>query len=134
MTDLIWQPEFCAANDFKVYLNSNFARRMITAHVSQERQKKMNEMANDDLIRFNISWRNPFLFHESSGFISQFYLGRNGAWLSTDHQNISSLLTDSASSRPIEYHSHNVDLRDEAYVLIRLFDKWIHYAEALIAK
>lgn len=131
---LIWQPEFCSGYDFKVYLDQDFARKMINAHVPTSNQSRINELANEDLKRFSINWENPYLFHDESGFISQFYIGRNGVWLSTSHQNISDLLKGEHMEKPIEYDSHNVDLRDEAYVLMYLFDKWIKYADAIQVK
>jgi|SRR3989344_4801627 len=131
MEKLIWTPRLYGNCDFGIYLNRNFATEMIQSKVSAERQMRMNELANKELKRLNINWSNPYIFYENSCFISQFYIGQNGVWLSTTHQEISNVLSGRESSEPIEYNSHNVDISKQAYTLMVLFDKWIEYASVL---
>ena len=134
MEKLIWQPVLNQGAEFSVYLDQEFARRMIKSPASEQMRRRMNELANEDLKRFSIGWREPYLFHEGSAFISQFYIGRNGVWLSIDDNSIKQLQGDSVLTNPVEYHSHNVDMREESYVLMYLFDKWIRYADILSEK
>ena len=81
--------------------------------------------------RFGINWRNPYTFYKDSCFISQFYIGQNGVWLSTNYQNIDELLNEKESLEPIKYHSHNVDIPEQAYVLMSLFSQWVEFSEAI---
>ena len=128
---LIWQPRFYAEYDFEVYLDRDFARTMIQAKIAPERQKITNELANEELKKLGIHWSNPYDFYEDTGFIRQFYIGQNGVWLSTNHRNIDELLEGAESHELIKYDSHNVDTSRQAYVLMRIFDKWVAYADAM---
>lgn len=130
MDKTIWTPRLYGSCDFGIYLDRDFAREMIQSKVSNERQTRMNELANEELKRLGTNWLNPYTFHKDSCFISQFYIGQNGVWLSTNHQTIDDLLNGKESSKPIEYNSHNVDVPSQSYVLMRLFDQWIEYADA----
>ena len=131
MDKIIWQPHFGSRYDFSVDLNRTFAKEMIEARIPLERQLKMNELANEDLKRLDRYWLNPYTFHKDSGFVSQFYIGNNGVWLSTDNDEINSLVRNETLGKPIEYHSHNIDTPKEAYILMVLFDTWAKYAEIL---
>ncbi len=130
MKKIIWQPsEFSADSyDFVVSLDGDFARDIIQIKISDEKQKRVNELGNEELKKAGINWLNPYTLYEQSGFVSQIYLGNNGVWLATSHNNIESLLKKS-NSRDIEYHSHNVDTPKEAHVLMLLFNKWIELSE-----
>ena len=130
MDKTIWTPYLHGSCDFEVYLDRDFAREMIQSKVSNERQKRMNQLANEELKRLGTNWSTPYIFHEDSCFILEFHIGQNGVWLSTTHQTIDDLLNGKESSKPIEYDSHNVDVSSQAYVLMRLFDKCIEYADA----
>jgi len=132
MDNLIWQPKFCNAYDFKIYLEPEFALEMVQSRVNRDVQSRMNELADVDLKKFSINWQDPYLFHEETGLVTQICLGRNGVWLATKHQNITDLLNHT-SDKLIEYDSHNVDFMNEAYTLMFLFDKWINYAHIIIS-
>jgi hypothetical protein len=131
MDKTIWTPRFYGSCDFGVYLDRDFARDMIRSKIPNERQGRMNELANEELKRLGTNWSNPYTFYEDSCFISQFYIGQNGVCLSTNHQTIGDLLNGREFSKPIEYNSHNVDVPKQVYVLMLLFDKWIEYADTL---
>ena len=131
MEKTIWTPRLYGYCNFGVYLDRDFAKEMIQAKLSNKRQRRMNELANEELKRLRTNWSDPYTFHEASCFISQFYIGQNGVWLSTNHQTINDLINEKESSKPIEYSSHNVDFPSQAYILMRLFDKWIEYANVL---
>lgn len=130
MEKTIWTPRLYGYCDFGVYLDEDFARDLIQSKVPDERQRRMNELANEELKTMGEYWLSPYTFHEDSCFISQIYIGQNGVWLSTNYQTIDELLKGKESSKPIEYTSHNVDSPKQAYVLMRLFDKWVEYADA----
>lgn len=130
MEKIIWAPRLYGRCDFGIYLDRDFAKDMIKSKIPIKRQNHMNELANEELNRFGINWLNPYTFHKDSCFITQFYLGQNGVWLSTDYQIIENLLEEKESSKLISYHSHNTDTSKQAYVLMALFDKWIEYSDA----
>jgi len=126
----IWTPRLYGRCDFGIYLDEDFAKEMIQSYISTERQNKMNELGNDELKIFEINWLNPYMFYKNSCFITQFYIGQDGAWLSTNHQSVDELIR-GESYKPIQYNSHNIDTTKQAYVLMRLFDKWIEYSDVL---
>ena len=128
--DILWTPDFYGRCDFGVNLNRDFAREMIEAKVSNEKQIMMNDVANGKLKELGKTWLNPYRFHENSCFLSQIYLGENGVWLATDRQNIESLLVESKLEKAIEYSSHNVDRPAQACTLMVLFGTWVEYADA----
>jgi len=130
MNKLIWQPSLTNRYDFVIYLDFGFALEMIRTQIPAERQRRLNEIANDEIKQMGNNWRDPYTFHKSSCFISQVYIGNNGVWLSSNHQEIDRLLR-GRESKPIEYYSHNVDSSKEAYILMALFDRWISLSDAL---
>ena len=134
MKDIVWQ--FVRNNDyeFKVLLDRDFAKIMVTAEISPDYQKRLNELATEELKRLGINWISPYTFHANSGFISQIYLGQNGVWLSANHQNIESILKNEKTSEPIEYYSHNVDTSKQAFGLMAMMALWVHYSDVIIKK
>ncbi len=97
--------------------------------ISPERQQAMNNVGNEVLMGLGDDWRNPYTFQQDSCLVTQAYLGQNGVWLATDITR--NELLNEKSSKPIEYHSHNVDTPKQAYTLMALFGKWIEYADIL---
>ena len=74
MSEIIWQPDFCADHNFRIVLNPRFASDMAISMVSKARQDKMNEIACNHLERmYGVVWREPYTFHGGSGLISQIY-------------------------------------------------------------
>ncbi len=130
MEKTIWTPSLYGRCDFGIYLDRNFAKEMVKSKVPIKKQNRMNELANEELKRFGINWLNPYTFQKDSCFITQFYIGQNGVWLSTDHLTIENLLKEKESSKLIEYNSHNTDTSKQAYILMLLFDTWVRYADA----
>lgn len=131
MEKAIWTPDLYGKYDFGIYLDRKFALEMINSIIPGERQKSMNELATEELKRLGVKWPNPYTFCNNSCFITQFYIGDNGVWLSTNHTNISDLLSGRESSELVEYHSHNVDTPYQTYILMLLFNKWIDFSDAL---
>jgi len=129
MEKTIWTPCFSAKYDFAVSLNRDFAREMIQVEIPSERQQAMNNVGNEVLQGLGDDWRNPYTFYNNSCLVSQVYLGQNGVWLATDITPYE--LLKEKSSKPIGYHSHNVDTSKQAYTLLALFGKWIEYADIL---
>ncbi len=129
---VIWQPEFFSGFDFGISLDYSFAREMIISKFSPAKRDKINGLGNEELKRFKVFWKNPYLFHEDTCFLSQVYIGENGKWLSTDYRTIENLLGKEQQSEPIKFHSHNMDNYKEAYVLMKLFNQWVHYSDILI--
>ncbi len=134
MEKIIWTPCLYGKSDFKIYLDKNFAKEMIQSKIPIERQTNMNKLANEELKRLETNWLNPYNFYEDSCLITQIYIGQDGVWLSTNRQVIDNLLKEEKFFEPIEYNSHNTDTTKQAYVLIKLFNKWIDYSDALKAK
>ncbi len=130
MERTLWTPQFSAKYDFAVFLDRGFAREMIQAKIPQNRQEAMNTVGNEVLRGLETHWQNPYSFHNNSCFVTQVYLGQNGVWLAADIT-LDELLKIEKPSRPIEYHSHNVDNFKQAYTLMALFGKWIEYADIL---
>ena len=129
MTKIIWQPHFGPKYDFSINLDRIFAQEMIDARIPPERQFRMNQLANEQLKRLSRDWLDPYTFHENSCFVTQFYIGNNGVWLASD--GIDDLIKHREFKKPIEYHSHNVDTPNQAYILMALFDTWVEYADVL---
>ena len=68
----------------------------------------------------------PLDFFEDSLLVMGFYLHRgNGLWLSAGRSQIENL--DENSKDNLDYSSHNVDSTKEAYSLIALYERWVHY-------
>ncbi len=128
MERTLWTPRFSTKYDFSVSLDRDFAREMIQAQIPPNRQEAMNNLGDEVLRGLETHWSNPYTFHKESCFINQIYLGQNGVWLATD-TTLDEVLE--RSSKPIEYHSHNVDNSKQAYTLMTLFGKWIEYADIL---
>ena len=128
---IIWMPEFYDNCDFGIYLNRNFAKEMIKSKIPTERQTIMNKLATQELKRRKVNWINPYSFHEDTAFIHQIYIGQNGVWLSTNHQDISELISETKSSKQIKYESHNVDFPEQNYILMSLFNQWVEYSDAI---
>ena len=131
MEKIIWTPDLYGGCDFKVYLDKEFAKEMIQSKIPNGKQIRMNELANEELKRLRINWSNPYSFYTDSCFITQFYIGQDGVWLSTNYQTIEDLINRKESSKIVEYNSHNVDTPSQAYVLMVSFDKWVQYADEL---
>jgi len=129
--EIIYRPEFSEGYDFNIWLDKRFAKKMIGSHSPKEYLKRMNELGNEELKKFRIFYRDPYSFYNDSGMITQIYVGNNGVWLSTDNAELFRLGGNVVFDRPIEFHSHNVRHQVEAYVLLRLFDKWVQYSECL---
>ncbi len=129
MERTLWTPHFSAKYDFMVYLDRHFAREMIQSKIPSERQGAMNNLGNEVLKDLDTNWLNPYTFYRKSCFVNQFYLGQNGVWLAADIT--LNELVRGKSTKPIEYHSHNVDTPKQAHALLTLFDRWVQYAEIL---
>ena len=78
MERTIWTPHFCSEKDFKVYLDSGFAKEVMQSKIPNEMQKGMNELGNEELKRLGVNWLNPYEFYEDSCFVTQFNIGQNG--------------------------------------------------------
>ena len=130
MKKLIWQPLITTKYDFAVFLDRDYAHQLITSKIPEDSQKRMNELANDNLISLGINWKNPYTFHDDSCLVSQMYIGNNGVWLATTIGSIEGLLR--GEEKTLEYHSHNVDTSRESHALLMLFDLWIRYADVLM--
>ena len=110
-------------------------KEMFDAKLDPERERAFNNLADEMLKRrFDISWPESFQFHEDTAFVSGFYLGRNGLWLSTNYTNIESLEKGENKKDPIEYFAHNADIMKESYALMALVDMWVQYSESLKEK
>ena len=131
MSSVLWQPSFSLGYNFNVLLDRDFARAMATAAIGPAKQQKMNELGSEELQRLGTVWPDPFIFHQESALVTQFYLGQNGVWLALDDPGS---LTDELYSKPIEYHSHNVDTTKQVFDLQYLFDVWVKYADILKEK
>ncbi len=131
MEKTIWTPCLCGRYDFEVYLDTGFARDMIRSRIPIEKQTRMNELANEELKILKTNWLNPYTFYKDSFFITQFYIGQNGVWLSIDDQSIGDLLSEKESLKTIKYASHNIDTPKQFYILMTLFDKWVKYADTI---
>ena len=131
---LIWQPELLIPQcGFKVFLDGEFAKEMLKHPLSGENQKRMNELGKEKAKKWRFDWAEPYNFFNNSCLIQQVYLGRNGLWLSTSCSGLEGLSKekDSKPSKPIEYDAHNVDIPENAYALMYLFNQWIEYTDIL---
>ena len=132
---IIWQPEFGAEYGFAVSLDNGVAMDFIKAKIPAERQKRMNELAREDILKkITRIAPNPYIFYEDSALITGVYLGNGGVWLATDIGSIESLLREEKTSGHIEYHSHNVVHLQDAFTLLKLFGLWASYYEIMTGK
>jgi len=83
---LIWQSSgiYQPSYDFNILVDKDFVQKMRSAQVPSEKQKRMNELCSETLKRFNYTNHSPLIFHENSGLVTQFSLGREGRWLKID--------------------------------------------------
>jgi hypothetical protein len=132
MNKIIWQPKnvYLPSYEFNISLDRTFAKEMLAAKIPREKQKRMNELALETLIRQGFNWPGPLTFYEDRGLVTQFYIGRNGVWLATNCENINSLFKKD-ENKHIKYYSHNVDNSSQAYALMALVDQWVEYSDVL---
>ena len=134
MDGIVWQPFglWGRNQDFGVLMDECFAREMISLKIPEERQGRMNEMANEELRRRGVNWKNPYQFHKDTAFIEQIYLGQNGVWLAIEsYTTRADLLKDKEIGKHIIYYSHNVDTSKQRNDLLNLMDLWVHYSDAI---
>ncbi|MBI2110005.1 hypothetical protein HYT58_02430 [Candidatus Woesearchaeota archaeon] len=131
MDKIVWQPIALhqPSYEFGIILDETFAKEMVKTNLSQESQRRMNDLGTEVITRFGHNWTIPYIFHENTAFVSQFSLGVNGVWLALD--NWYDLLKIPENKDPIKYSSHNVDTSSQAYSLMALVDFWVEYAETL---
>jgi len=128
MEKIIWQPSL-GYYEFNISLDKDFARDMLLAKIPAKNQDALNQVANRELERLKIGWKNPYSFHEDSCFVKQIYIGSNGVGLSTNHQTINNLLKNGADK--VKYYSHNVDYTSQQHALMILFEKWVDYSDVI---
>ncbi len=134
MDKLLWTPDLYGTCDFGIHLNRDFAREMILSKILPEKQKRINELASEELKRLGISWISPYAFHQDSGFINRFYIGQD-ARLTANHQDIIDILQNKEpDKKTIIYNSYNVDNQSQAYALIKLFNMWIDFSDVIRGK
>lgn len=132
---IIWQPSFCQGkNDFKISLDLNFARKMITAPIPIKNQENLNRMVNERLEEWKLACMDPYHFYKDTAFVDEIHIGGNGRWLATDHPSKQSLLRKDKYQERFEYYSHNIDTSFDAIALLSLFDIWVQYSEILKGK
>ena len=91
----------------------------------------MNQFGAEKLKEKGVNWPTPYLFHEDTYLIKQYYIGGNGRWLSLSRETIDRLIRNDASSFDVKYDSHNVDSSKDAHTLLVLFDMWVSYADTI---
>lgn len=128
MDKIVWQPEFYSGCEFKVFVDNDFAMKMLGITMSREQQNRMNELAKEKLESRGIKWPAPYSFHENTAFIHQIYIGGNGKWLSTNMPDLERRIKAGGLPKPIEYNSHNIDYPSEAFALLQLVDMWHYYS------
>jgi len=123
-----WEPEFFSpSTDFKILLDGEYGKRLHDQRINVYIQKRLNELATEQLKKLNTHWPSPLHFYEDSLLVDQLTLGSGGRWLSASIQY-------QDFRRPIEYSSHNIDSTKDAYILLTLFDCWIKYAHVNLQK
>ncbi|MEK6906476.1 MAG: hypothetical protein AABW81_02550 [Nanoarchaeota archaeon] len=117
---------------FGMNLKKDFALRCKNRKLlSSEQQKFQDIIKNQISIPLRYDELNPLDFFEDSLLVISFYLHRgNGLWLSAERSSIENL--DENSDNNLLYSSHNVDSTREAYSLISVFERWVHYTKAFL--
>ena len=128
---VVWQPVFCEKAHFHVGLDRDFAIRMIGTKIPREKQVGMIQLANEDLKKWGIGWREPYIFYEDTAFVTEVHLGNGGKWLSSEGYARNALVSEEDSRKPVMYYAHNIHSIEDAHVLMRLFAKWVDYSEIL---
>ncbi|MBT4604191.1 hypothetical protein HOC01_00990 [archaeon] len=131
MTRIVWQPTalYQPSYNFGIVLDRTFAKGMLETKLSPDATRTMNQMGTELLKGFGHNCPTPYIFHEDTAFVDQFYLAENGVWLARDDS--VSVLTNDTSVNTIKYSSHNVDNTSQAHSLMALVDMWVEYADTL---
>ena len=133
MEKIVWQPSL-GYYEFNISLDKDFAYKMIQAKIPIENQDRLNKLANRELEKMKVTWKNPYIFYEDSCFVKEFYIGHNGVGLHTNYQTLDSLLKNDESLNVVKYYSHNVDTSRQVFELMNLFGKWIDFSDVLKEK
>ena len=126
---VIWMPQSLINQgyDFKVLLDRDFAKEMLSTKITSGKARNFNETADRlKLLGFN---KSPFLFYEDTAFVSQINSGTDGRWLATSGTSGKNPL--GVFKGPIEYYSHNMDSSVDLYMAMRLMDFWVDYSDVL---
>jgi len=131
---VVWQPMavYQPSYDFGIYLDRTFAKEMLSAKVSEEKQSRMNKSALETLVRLEFNYPVPLSFHRNTGLVTEFNIGSGETWLTIDSGDKYSLLNQEDENKLIKYSSHNVDNASKAYALMALVDRWAEYPDILI--
>ena len=131
MDKIVWTPHLYHGKGLEIDLDRTFAKEMLKSKIFKEKQDRLNQIASEDLKKQGINWLKPYTFQGDSAFISKFYLGSNGVWLSAETIGLEDILKDNSSKKPIKYDTHNVDNKYQIYALMMLFDTWVEYSDVI---
>ena len=131
---ILWQPFslYQPGNDFGIFLDATFAKKMFDAKIGTKRQIQFEQIAKEIAKQKGYHYP-PLVFEEDSALVTQFSIGNNGTWLATERNSLDELLKYN-ETKPLIYHSHNVDTPKEAYTLLALVDHWIEYSEIITTR
>lgn len=117
---------------FAIFIDKDFALRLKNTKLDQEQQLRFQELARRQVL--NPLGRGPasepYSFFEDTLLVSSFHADKGGLWLSTDLYQINDL--ENPLKRYIEYNSHNSDNPSQAYSLVSLFTRWVHYSQSFL--
>ena len=113
--------------NFGMYLEKDFALKCKNRKLLSEEKQRFQDIVKQQISKpLRYDEPAPLDFFEDSLLVMGFYLHRgNGLWLSAGRSQIENL--DENSKDNLDYSSHNVDSTKEAYSLIALYERWVHY-------
>ena len=128
--EIVWQPFalFGKGNEFGILVQNEYAKKLVNQIIKPESQKKLNELAYNDLSKKGLENITPYTFYKDTALVIGFYLGREGRWLTCD-DTLGKNPLERYVDKPLKYSSHNIDYKEDAHMLLSLVDMWTYYAE-----
>lgn len=114
---------------FAIYLDPGFARAAINHRLGHDMQARLIDQVRD-LIGYEYA---RVVFHEDTAFIRSLSVEGDCACLGIDGMLFEGLIGEGGwdGVRKVDFHTHNVDTRQQAFDLLSVFTYWVDLVEAL---
>jgi hypothetical protein len=126
--------------DFKVYLNTDFAKHIIMAPVLDwsliEFSKRLKEFSQrvSNIAGRVIPCERPYTFYGNTAFITRCNFSDRGVWLGLNDGTAEALLNGGPTKKMIRYDSFGISEDLEPLVLQHMFGEWVDEAPVLIQR
>lgn len=129
MESIVWQPKCLYQNssNFKILLNSNFAKDMLESKLEDEVRYGLNKIAEELLNKRGFISNEPIIFYGDSLLVEKLDFGENSSSLILEtNLNLESFLFN--RKKPLEYFSEKVNSVEQREALMSVFDLWTDYS------